>query len=288
MAEQAPSESSSNTPMFVLIGGSMRSGTTLLQKLLCAAPTTNPVIGECKYIADQMQVFSKNLQNFELHLKDYFSSPEEFKQYNAEQLRYFLHMVHTRYTPAELLVLKNPELTRFFPELSEWLPRATFLLTVRDPRDTVASMVEVGEKHRAEGQSSQLTTLGRNMAALSGYYLSYYAPLFSSPEPTRQKVGLVRYEQLVTDPQAALAPVAQHCGISIPAEAFGNEALEQQSMEAWNRYREDKFTGAFWSPLYHQGVSDSRVGRFSETLTEEEVEAVQEHCTSFNRIVKYW
>ncbi len=56
-------------------------------------------------------------------------------------------------------------------------PAALVVVSVRDPRDAIASMAKASDKQRAAGMTSSISSAGRNMAKLSDIYAQAYAPL---------------------------------------------------------------------------------------------------------------
>src|SRR3546814_1868167 len=76
--------------------------------------------------------------------------------------------------------LKSPELSTYFPHAADLFPEARFVISVRDPKDTIASMIEVGERHRRSGVNSFLAAAGRNIDALSKSYRQFYLPVMQT------------------------------------------------------------------------------------------------------------
>jgi hypothetical protein len=185
------------------------------------------------------------------------------------------------------VVLKSPELTGSFPLLAAWLPRARFVMSLRDPRDTIASMLDVAERHRSEDVRSALTEAGRDMARLTGLYTSYYSSCFAGLGGMEGRIFVLRYEDLVREPQPILDALSTFTGLKISAEALTGEHPESGYFNEQQRKKSAFFDG-FWSPLYKQGLSAKRVGRYQDLLSPAEISAIQHHGATFNRLVPYW
>ena len=275
---------------FIFVGGCMRSGTTIVQRLLCSSPVTNPILSECYYLAEQLGLYMKSRSTFEMRSREYFSNVEGLTAFTREIVDRFLSLTLSNCAPAKTLVLKNPELTRYFPLLASWYPHALFVVTVRDPRDTVTSILNVADQHRKDGVTSSITRMGRDMALLSRFYKSYYRPVLSHLKEMKDQVIMVRYEGFVKETDEVVAAVSRFCDIPLRHQDMADE-------KAWGGetpYFDDqkrsghKFFDAFWSPLYNKALSESRIGRYKDYLAGDEIAAIERHCADFNRIIPYW
>src|SRR5215475_9684373 len=142
----------------IFVGGCMRSGTTLLQRMLCASPDVQPFTDECQFLTGLLDFLSAWRQRFDW-LKDFYGTPEGYEAYAKATIDAFLRSSFETQRPARTIVLKNPELTVHFPDLAGWYGKAKFLVVVRDPRDTIASILDVARRHSESGVSSQIARI---------------------------------------------------------------------------------------------------------------------------------
>jgi len=270
----------------VFVGGSQRSGTTLLQTILCASGATNPMIGEAKYFRQLVQAYVFGKRQFSAETRDYFTDVEELRAFHAGLLQGFLARTLARFAGAQHLVLKEPHLTMLFPEVGELLPAARFVCVVRDPRDVIASMVVVGRKLAAQGNADDpmgRMFVKRDMGALSRHYLSFYVPALRSASPGfMERCLFLRYEDLVQKPEEALARVAEFTGLNLSGlDAAADPGTGQVDFEAVNAYRK-----AWVTKLYGKKADASRIGAFRKILKPAEIAGIVQNCrglmTRFN------
>ncbi len=262
----------------IFVGGVNRSGTTLLQSILCSDSKTNPLVQESSYINFIVRAWIFGRAQFDFHSRYYFESPDDLKQFSAEWLSKFLNKFRGRYLEAESLVLRFLPLTSNFPALHELMVTAgedvRFLVMTRDPRDVVASMVKVGEKAQ-ELDDPNAIKLRRNMDQLSKIYLDVYGPALANKNPEyRQSVWVVRYEDLVTRTDETL---------DILREASGLELRDFSAGADWTRNDIDMEglaagTNPWTSDLWGKGISKRRIGSYREVLTPEEIAVIEKLC----------
>lgn len=263
----------------IFLGGCMRSGTTLLQRMLCASPQMHRLIEECQFLTALLNLHEDWRRRFDW-LREFYGTPERFEAYARSTVDGFLRATFATLAPTRAIVLKNPELTLHFPTLAAWYERARFVVMVRDPRDTIASILDVAGRHDEAGiNRSRLVQMGRDMAELSRFYKSYYAGPLQSPK-TMGRVAVIRYEDVVSRPQEAIAALSRLLGIEL-----GIDRMPVDSFEGRNR---DAYSSAFWTRLRTEPPSVDSVGRHRRSLSADEIAAIERHCADFNRAFPYW
>jgi len=108
----------------------LRSGTTMLQTVLCSSPACNPVIGEAIFLRSIVENYSRSLGMFEQHSKYYFSDKEDLRSFCEKYLRDFINKTADRYNNPKHIVLKHPQLTPSFPQLHQLVTDAKFQLVI--------------------------------------------------------------------------------------------------------------------------------------------------------------
>lgn len=264
----------------VLVTGPMRSGTTLLQQLLCNAPDANPFIHGCRYLTGHIEVFARYAGSDRLFIEDYLGGPQELLGFTRGILERLLAETHRRTGAPRHLVLKNPELARVLPQAAVLLPQARFVVSLRDPRDIVASMMAVGDRHRSNGEASFLAAAGRDIDRLCAAYRDYCLPviraLTDQPE-LRQRLCFVRYDALVGDTAATLARLSAFTGIALAPGTAAAGASWRSTVSA-KAVGGNPYWGAYLTALSGGPVSSASIGRYREVLSDAEAARVEQLC----------
>lgn len=261
------------------IGGVNRSGTTLLQSILCSDKTTNPLIHEASYLRSIVEAYVFGQQKFEEHNKYYFSSIEDMRDFTAGWAKSFLDKIRSRYPESEHLVLKHPPLTPRFPAIFDLLtsigedPR--FFIIIRDPRDVAASLVRVGERLRAKGESEG-NTLPRNMNILGNFYMQCYMPaLAPQHQAYKNRITVIKYEDLVSNPQTVIENIRKVSGLKLEefnaTDNWKNDDIDYNNLKQNNN--------AWLSDLWGKRLSSSRIGSYKKILKPEEITLLEQVCS---------
>jgi len=264
----------------------MRTGTSLLNSILCSDPTTNPMIGEVQFLTRMMHHYHWGQRHFHLYLKDTFEDRDAFAAFTAAWLEDYLRRTQERWRPCRHLVLKNPELIQYFPDLSRLVQESRFFLTVRDPRDTVVSMRAVAEKQRDKGISSTLTAMNDEARQLSRHYQSYYGRFLQGElDVLQSSLFLVRYEDLVSQTEPVVNQIRDFTGLALADYDPGSQW--QRSAEDFDHERADPDRSPWTTELHGQGVNDSRVGGFRDVLSDEDIAIIERECRAVMRAFGY-
>jgi hypothetical protein len=260
----------------VFVGGCQRTGTTVVQGLLCSDEKVNPMPAEAGYLDLLMNAYAAATTDFDFSTQHYFDTPESFATFHGAWIREFLAHTLARYRPAETLVLKEPHLTTHFPRLAQLLPEAKFIVMVRDPRDTIASMRDVGGRLLTTERHRDRTIKGAR--GLSIHFLSFYkACLRHEHDGLRGRLLFVRYEDLVSKPAEVIAQLAAFTGLKLDA-ADPADPWKRQVRPVDQPHERQKP----WRTSLHGGplVADS-VGRYRNALSPQEARIVVKTLADF-------
>ncbi|PPT06761.1 hypothetical protein CKA32_005188 [Geitlerinema sp. FC II] len=272
---------------YFFIGGAARTGTTVLNGILCNAPNTNPFIAEANYFAYVLSTYSRGKYLWKVEGDTYFDDLQDYAEFSRPWVTAFLDKTARRYGNAKHLVLKSPELTKYFPDLFELVSEAKFLMLLRDPRDAIASLLQVGDKLKNKGENPTLVRMleTSDMAGLAQFYNAYYRPCQRCRDTEFwNRTRYVQYEGLVRHPQAAIAQLEAFTGLSLkdfdPDRTWNRSRLDFDRLP--ERYR------PWWStPLYGKALSANSIGRYREVLTEQQIRDIERECADIFELGGY-
>ncbi len=273
----------------IFVGGSQRSGTTLLNKFLCLDQHTNSKIAEASYLRELMTAYKNALLDFDHDTADYFDDTHDLKQFHSSIINLFLHRCVNRLSNNSRLVLKEPHLTQLFPELFDLVPHSLFILIARDPRDIISSMLQVGERMKAQGQSHFFQQ--RNIELLCQHILSFYAPSLNyQNEGFRKRLMIIKYEDLILDTtnvQTALANFTQ-LDLNFDSNTNPNESMLGKKSEKIDPDHPGKKRYQAWiTPNNSKTINDSSIESYKHVLSKEEIIKINHHMKSYMDIFDY-
>ena len=152
-------------------------------------------------------------------------------------------------------------------------PESRFVVCVRDPRDQVASEVEVGERRIAAGIGSPLVK-NRRFDRLTEFFLDYYEDPLRLHGEQPDRILFLRYEDVVGDVAGALAALRRHTGLAL--EDFDPDAPWRTSAEF------SSGDGEPWQTArYGSGIDGGGVGRHRSDLDGEAISVIENVAAGF-------
>jgi len=247
-----------NDYQFIFIGGAPRSGTTLVQRLLNAHPEVygGPEFDMLPEVVALRNRFVRRIENGRIDRffdTDYLDTT--FKKFLCDLFAEKIRRERVRFlsekTPANILV---------FPELTELFPEASFVFVVRDPRATVASMLEVGKKTTTPPFTQDLISAVRYMNQCLEGGLSLGSRTIT-----------IRYEDLVSQGENQAAWLFRILGLP-DAEVSLRDAKYDRSQAG--KEREVWFT----REQLEGGVYASSLDKWRQTLSSTQVKYIERNC----------
>ena len=262
----------------------MRSGMSLLQAVLCSTEETNPQIHEAQYFTQLVHLYSYARRTFDRYLCHYFQNLDELTGFHADLMRGFLDQTLRRYHPANHLVLKNPEITPLFPEIGNLLTDVKFIVVVRDPRDTIASMRDVARRQEEQGKDTNLTRMAGSVEQLAARYNWCYAALTSaSNNKFDSRRIVVRYEDIVQKTDGVVDELAAFTGL--PLRGFDAAA-------GWRTHVDfndpDLIKEPYHSVLRGKPISTSKIGQHADRLTGNDIAVIEQECSHMMKAYGYY
>lgn len=196
-------------PGLVFVGGSPRSGTTLLQRMLDSHPE---IFGGPEF--DRTNSFVRLRNELHTSIKNKrISQYTTFEEVDSAIRWAYLQILVAREAGAgvRLVAEKTPWNVLRFQELLNLFPEAKAINVVRDPRAVVASMLKVGERARKQGAKSPTYT--RNLTSACEVVEACYEEARKAAHAEPERTLNVNYERLVAQPELELEKVCAFLGV---------------------------------------------------------------------------
>jgi hypothetical protein len=232
----------------IIVGGCHRSGTSLVRRILDAHPAIH-CGPEVPFFRDLAGNYADDPVG---HLRFLSAArsllPDEAVLTIVGGAFVTMHAEAARRAGKRRWADKAPENVLYVDAWRRLLgERWVFLHVVRNPLDTVASMAEVGFPR----------TLPRDTAGRIAFYLRYVEAGLDFVEEHSDRARLVVYEQLATEPTAAIGDLMTWLGEQPdPRQLRFNEAAHKEGLEDPKISRTER-------------VHASSVGRWRHDLTED-------------------
>ena len=254
---------------FIFIGGAQRAGTSLLHSIVCSTQATPPPVAEDGTVRYLAMAHEDTIRRFDQHAGHFFQDRDEAARFYRRLILQYLEQVAKRWPDASHVVLKQPLLTPHFPTLAKLLPKAGFIIAMRDPRDIVASLLEVADRESVElGTPSARKRPG----PFTRHALRFYErPMKAFGSRDGKRAVWIHYEEMVRDPETVARRLGSFTGIDLSG---------YQSGEPWRGWSdgtvdlEERRKSPYFSPLWGQAVTAERIGAWRGILTEKEAVAV--------------
>lgn len=261
---------------YIFVGGAQRSGTSLVAASLCSGEETNPYLGESSGFRRLLDAQYFMTRRFEDETVFHLGSEQGVRDYLRTITRLYLDQTLQTHAPATSLVLKEPHMTGYFPFLHKLLPEAKFVVVARDPRDTIASMLTVGEKMQQIGTQHMFST--RDVAKFTELVNAFYEVSINAvraSESFRQALRWVRYEEFVTAPQAVIKALREFTGLKL--EQFDPQDPTKRTLPAKIESRAKSDRAKPWQSklMSQKGISTESLGAYKRQLSPEQIKHIE-------------
>ena len=257
-------------PEVIIICGNRRSGTTLLNAILCSDPRSNKLGQEAQLLTRLIESYKWSKCNFNNFGSSFFSSKKALKSFYQKTVNSFIHEI-SLFCSKGLLVLKNPELIFVAQELLELLPSAHFILQTRDPRDQISSEFEVQNNRINDGISS--SNWPDDVKSYIDNYLRYRNCIESLDRNNYKNVLKIDYEDLILNFEEVILKIQKKLNLSLNFNPEYN----------WNNISKKANLQNFpcRSPNYGKPITKTSVFRYKNDLTKQQISLIEFHCKEY-------
>lgn len=230
VSETARSLLASQLSRLIFVGGTPRSGTTLVQRILDCHPEIygGPEFDFVPPIVDLFQDMRRSIQSGRIDA----ILGEKTLVHAFRGLLVALLLPKLQAEGVSYLSEKTPSNVLAFTWLEECVPEAKKILVVRDPRDVVSSMLEVGRRQRRrQGRTSWFT----RDAVAAVDYMNQCLKAGTALAETSANCLVIYYEDMVSDPLSVANQMYRFIGVhEIDRLDLENEKLESaRNQESW-------------------------------------------------------
>jgi len=268
------------------VGGAARSGTTLVQSILCSDQEANPLLTEVSPLTIMLNGHRDSIKNFHLYPGMYFNDETEIDTLYASLVKKFFYHVKNKYK-CKKLVLRAPVITKYFPVLKRLVDsveyRTKFICVIRDPRSTISSMITWNQISK-ERKDKGILKYERNIGEITSFYNSFYMQLLREKKLfTEQSLLFMRYEDIVSDAKDAVRTLSSYSGLDLKSY---DPLVDWQRVE-YDFADEDSIYSPAITPLYGKPISNERIFSYKEMLEPNEIAEIEERCEVIFRRFNY-
>lgn len=261
-----------NNQKITFVVGPPRCGSTLAYNILCSDTRTNEALNENHLLMQLSSLYQFSKQRLQIEEGHFFSNEDEVKELFTKYSNMFIEHLGGKYPDASILLLKSITLSAAAHILIEIMPDANFCLCVRDPRDIVVSMIEVGVKQQKQGINNQFP---RDISLLSKTILqSYYPFVVLRPQKLISKTVVAKYEEITQNPTNAIKQLEEKMVLDL--SGYNHEKKWPRTatdIESRNQRGDPFFTDKWGKP-----ISNSSVGKYKQVLSRSEIETIETIC----------
>lgn len=239
----------------IFIGGMPRSGTTLMQGIICNDNQTIQSTKECTYLRFLVEAYQKGKYMWDRHTHQYFSDKSEYASFNKQIInKYFSQLSKMIDISNKEIVQKHPGIVNIIPDLIELYPDSRFIIMKRDIRDAISSYMKI---KRNEGYNLK-------------YFVDMYIGEFRTFNEWYKNINVnnvlfVQYEELLTNANKMMAILREFTGLSLDFDPM---------TEGWDYCRG---TEEYTTELDGNPIDSDNIGNHKDLLAQEEIETIEKY-----------
>lgn len=265
----------------IYVVGSRRSGSSVIYNAISSNSFFNPGIPENHLVPKLTEYCFHQIYRNKLIEKNYFfDSEKDIKKYFKDCIEKFFIKISKKYN-VNNLILKSIAAAPNISFINMIYPGIHYVMTVRDPRDIVVSMINIGKKQE---NSKLVNQYPRNIKKLCDVINFSYRLFFDKnhKEFIDKNVLIIKYEDFVERPLFILNNFANKFSLDICYEK--NSEFWKRSLSSDSNQIEDE-TLPYQSSLWNKPISKERINIYKNILTQTEINEINQYC---KKVISYF
>lgn len=240
----------------VFVGGSPRSGTTLVQKLLVGH---EEIAGGCEFMVlpKMLDLFELMMSDYHLNRQDIYWTENSLKNSFRKFILSFFETLGSSSDKIKIVCEKSPVNIFVADKLLKLFDDSAFIVIHRDGRDVVASMLDVNE--RVQNSRKGKMPVVKNAAKMWNRAIFCENKLFKGP--FAQRVHSLKYESLTSDAENQTKELMRFLQLPFEDSQLQTQNIDRSSLG--NTETNDPF---YTEEMYKQKISASKVGSWRKRI----------------------
>ncbi len=254
-----------NSKSFIIVTGPPRSGTTLINRLLCSYKECSPLLPECSFLTKHIEIYSQIISfsdngRFDTYFGNITNCKNVFKECiesNLDGLFYNKPDLHN----FNYIVLKDPMLSLHLNEAITFFPSDThWIITTRNPLSVIASMKKVMQKQEKPWDVEK---------SISDIFIYYYQ-ITEFIKKNTAEILIQKYEDIVN---LRLSALEEYLGFTLEGVHLENSHNEFNSHDP------------FCTQLSNKNISNEKIDSWKTELSKKEISLVNRY---FSGIISFF
>ena len=254
----------SNNTKNIFIGGYSRTGTTLIQGIICTDENTIPVTAECWYLHSLVLAYQQNINN--PHTKDYFENTIKLQEFHKKIIDLYFNHIQKKWGENKYIVQKAPVMTTLFSEINDLIPNSLFIVMLRDPRDAISSQIERLRKR-------PLNRINKNISDYLNDYVDRYTKLIQFKHLFSDNLLFIKYEDLILNQKSIIQRLRKFTSLKLEVNPTEQE---------WEYKRPE--TGDGHTSLDGKPLSSQSIGNYKKILNIEQLQYIESKKEDLNKL----
>jgi hypothetical protein len=249
----------------IFVVGAPRSGTTLLNSLICGNDLVYPMIPECTFMTSTIDLYGRILrysdaERFRFYARNEDHLKEVFRPAIRGLLQNALDVLAENFGDKEYLAFKDPVLTLHIDLLSHFFCKDEYKIVsiIRNPFDVVASMLKVKRIDTADKAS---------LVSIVNDLFNYY---YLIEKNITSNSMIVRYEDIAQKNENTFSQLDAFLEFSISRDSYSNVMFSFDKNDP------------FYSENYGKPITNSAIDKGLKSLSVEQVEYIEEVMCGVN------